>query len=846
MVKITVFISSKMLELRHERELIQKLLPSLNQGMVEIVPWIFEDDAPASEESIRDVYLQALQNSALYIGIFWNAYGEWTIDEFERAGEWNIPRHIYVKNVNAYEREPKLDNFLQSVSEVENGITPKWFQTDDELKEAIQDSISEWLKNTLMYRSGASTAILYADPDDIVDLTDVGLFGRDSLIQNIQNELSNDNARVLLQGFGGIGKTALAAHTAYHWIEENKQAVLWLRMGSSEIDAVYEALSHPFGASKAMVATPDEQKKQLLRQLIRSTDVGLVVLDDIWNGTTLKAIQQAIPRKVPLLITARQRYPLSTLIEIPDLPKDDAIALLRKLAPNLANEDESAYALCEKLSYHAFAIEIAGRTMQATNYTAKKMLADIENTVTTLEVPLEYREAGRENIAALIETTLNELPEEAKTVFLAWGAFWSPQITPELIMKFFADTPIVTNEMIEKTREVNPHLPKNFSQKELIKIIQESIIHHSDDKPMEDALNILQKYGLCKLFNAHFTSDGRPITIASYRLHDLAFEYAKLQNDTSNRLKAAHACLMYSNRYIEGSLENFASLEPEIDNFMGAANFAMVHEQYDFVEQFATNLYNVADGVLYYRGLYFHGKQLLEKAIIAARNLKHTTNVGVHLGNLGTTYEKLGLYEKAAHYYQESLKVFEAIDDKGRVGVCFGNLGNIYYLLQKKDKAHYYLEFALTISREVGDKVLEGNTLSNIGNMYYANKDYNQAISYHEQALKIAEEIEDLRAVGYRLTNLGTDYHSLENFEKALVLYEKSLSIKRSVGDILGEASTLNNIGAVYIFLEDFKLAIHYLEQSLMIYRQLQVSHRIEHVSELLNAVRTLQKYNMD
>ncbi|MEO0598092.1 MAG: DUF4062 domain-containing protein, partial [Chloroflexota bacterium] len=183
MTEITVFISSKMKELSSERNLIRDFLPTLNQGIITLKPWLFEYDAPASEESIRPVYLTVLQNSALYIGIFWNDYGEWTIDEFERAGEWNIPRHIYVKDINATKRDPKLTEFLDKVGDVQSGVTAKWFKTDEELKTAIGQSIAEWVKNSLHLRSGANRAVLYSDPDNIIELASTQLFGREEAMR---------------------------------------------------------------------------------------------------------------------------------------------------------------------------------------------------------------------------------------------------------------------------------------------------------------------------------------------------------------------------------------------------------------------------------------------------------------------------------------------------------------------------------------------------------------------------------------------------------------------------------------------------------------------------------------
>ena len=73
---LDVFISSKMQELKPERDALFALLKGLDYGDIKLNAWVFEQDAPASSRTIRDIYLRALQNSALYIGLLWNEFGD--------------------------------------------------------------------------------------------------------------------------------------------------------------------------------------------------------------------------------------------------------------------------------------------------------------------------------------------------------------------------------------------------------------------------------------------------------------------------------------------------------------------------------------------------------------------------------------------------------------------------------------------------------------------------------------------------------------------------------------------------------------------------------------------------
>ncbi|GIV81058.1 MAG: hypothetical protein KatS3mg051_0412 [Anaerolineae bacterium] len=58
-----VFVSSKMRELAAERQALRELIPALSNDVVTLQAWVFEEDAPATDRSIRQVYLDALKRS---------------------------------------------------------------------------------------------------------------------------------------------------------------------------------------------------------------------------------------------------------------------------------------------------------------------------------------------------------------------------------------------------------------------------------------------------------------------------------------------------------------------------------------------------------------------------------------------------------------------------------------------------------------------------------------------------------------------------------------------------------------------------------------------------------------
>ena len=245
-----------MQELADERQSLTQLLSELSHESFRVESWVFEMDAQASARSIRQVYLDALEQSDLYIGIFWNGYGEWTIDEFHRAGEVGIPRHVYVKNVDVEKRDPRLSQFLEKQSDVRFGITPRWYEDTADFRLQVARSIQLWLQNQALAYHSSISAVIATLADEVPDLPR-RLIGRTKLI-NQALKLLEDNERILLRGFGGTGKSALAATIAADYIDNGMGDVIWIKTGTAGVDAIYEALGQAFDQQKEILSAEGE------------------------------------------------------------------------------------------------------------------------------------------------------------------------------------------------------------------------------------------------------------------------------------------------------------------------------------------------------------------------------------------------------------------------------------------------------------------------------------------------------------------------------------------------------------------------------------------------------------
>jgi hypothetical protein len=152
--RLRVFISSRMAELAAERLVIKAALDQLK-----IDAWIFEENAGARPVSTQQTYFDEIDAADLYLGVFWKGYGHYTIDEYEHARSRGKDCLIYEKRTDIDgQRAPKLQEWLDQITEVENGLTIRRFNTLDEFTEFVKDDIARWQADIIRkYKAPAPT-----------------------------------------------------------------------------------------------------------------------------------------------------------------------------------------------------------------------------------------------------------------------------------------------------------------------------------------------------------------------------------------------------------------------------------------------------------------------------------------------------------------------------------------------------------------------------------------------------------------------------------------------------------------------------------------------------------------
>lgn len=188
--------------------------------------------------------------------------------------------------------------------------------------------------------------------------------------------------------------------------------------------------------------------------------------------------------------------------------------------------------------------------------------------------------------------------------------------------------------------------------------------------------------------------------------------------------------------------------------------------------------------------------------------------------HIGLANYFLSHYVEAIPAYEQSLAIFESINDKVGVSNINNNIG-VIFAEQRDDVTamDYYLK-SLKGGEEANDTLRILTALMNIGETYAFKKHtYNKALENYKRALSLSEASSDSESVQITAINLGELYFKKFD-ESPQVAYldtsrrylERSL---KSFEDSLRITGALNYLGKVYLRLKDPATAIKWHEQAL-------------------------------
>ena len=715
--RLRIFVSSTLSELAPERAAAREAIESLH-----LTPILFEQGARPHPP--RDLYRAYVQQSHVFVGIYWESYG-WTAPGMETSGledeylaSEDLPKLIYVK-LPAPNRDEGLRRMLAHIRQ--DGISYKKFSTAEELRTLVADDLALLL--TERFQMGSLAPDAQGDPDVKVaalPLQTTPLIGRRLEVEDVKDLVADPDVRlVTLTGPGGIGKTRLALEVVNHVDAELRDGIRFVPLASvGDPELFVPTLASSLGILETTRASALDQLVDFLarRELLLLLDnfehlvaAAPVLADLLMVCPDLKVL---VTSRAVLRLRGEREYAVPPLSlpthrdggDVHRLETSEAVALFveraRSARPDFELTSDNAQAvaeICSRLDGLPLAIELAA---------ARSRLLPPEAMLSRMSSRLELLTGGPRDLPDRQRTLRNALDWDYDLL-----GRWE-QIGFRRLAVFAGGFTLDAAEKVVPSED-EPHLDVfGVVESLLTKSLLRQVTEDAGVEPRFAMLKTIREYGLDRLRTAREEDHVR----RRHALYFLAFA----------RRCASHFRGPDQVRWLD-------ALEREHDNLRAALLWAGTADAELLLE-----LCGALAGYWEIRSYLSEGRRWLTQA------LQHDADVPPPLE--ADAFDAAGVldrtdFDRATALYEESLEIRRRIGDRRGVAETLNNLGVIADRHDDWDRAAGLYEQSLELFKVFGDKQGEARVLMNLGEARLEQGDHAAAYDLLRESLQICWEI---------------------------------------------------------------------------------------------------------
>ena len=542
-------------------------------------------------------------------------------------------------------------------------------------------------------------------------------------------------AKVLLHGIGGVGKTTLAYQVAALRQGRFPGGTVKVELNNRTIDLV---LSDLIEALTGRRPQPGDWFK-LVRALLASRSPMLVILDNVrldeapWNQP--EGMESLLQALTPatLVMTSRSRQ----------APPGFAPILLESLPDKEATELADKLAKQKGVALAKEQAALLGRLLGGLPFAierADELMHSDNHSAQSLLAKLQVEGRDPEGrLAKLLDWSYDALDADAKAVLVALGQLAEAPV-PEVLLAGL--------------------LPQTHRAQGLQRLLRSGLIDR--------------------------TSPGA----TTYHQHTLLWEWATRLGKERHQAEVA----TLQQRMTESLKTHDEQVAPLlITHILTAQRLAEERQQWDRV----LGLMWDTEDALDIFGYWGARKELLDRALKAAKNGTDSRTLCEVLNRLGLVSQAQGDNDTARKYYQQSLDLAQALGDRQVIASILGNLGIAARSQGDYAAARQFFQDSLELAQALGDRQVIANILLNLGNVAGSQGDYDAARKYYQQSLDLAQALGDRQVIAKILGNLGIVAKSQGDYDSARKYYQQTLDLAQTLGDRQVIATILLNLGNV-------------------------------------------------
>ena len=833
--RLRVFVSSTLQELAEERAAVREACTKLR-----LAPVMFE--LGARPHPPRELYRAYLDQSHIFLGIYWQSYG-WVApdesvsgleDEYRLSGD--RPKLIYIKSP-APDREPRLTELLALIRQ-DDRASYKYFAAAAELRDLVENDLA-----VLLTERFETTEVGTRSSHSNLPAWPTAFIGREKEVEAVRNILRQEDTRlVTLTGPGGVGKSRLGLQVAADLLGDFEESVFFVSLAPirdpvlitsaiAEVLGVRESSGQPL-LERLKDYLHNKHMLLLLDGFEQVTSAAPLVAEILAACPQLKLL---VTSRAPLHLRGEREFPVLPLslpaakqpVSIAELWRFEAVRLFVQRAldvkPAFALTDENASAvseICLRLDGLPLAIELAAARIKL--LAPQALLARLGSRLKLLTGGARDLPARQQTLRDTIAWSYELLDKGKKVLFRRLAVFAGG----------------CTLEAAEAVCNTAGDLEGGILEW-MASLVDESLLRQedgTDGEPRFRLLETIREYALERLQESGEV-DALQRRHADFFLGLAEHTEARLRSGereaVSKQLEAEHdnlrAALAWSQTANEsetglrlaGALYWFWYLSGHWSEGRGWLEAALARAQAgSAVAARAKALLGVGllDGV---QGDGAVAGLRLQESMAQFRQLGDKSGLAYALSFQGAMTRWSGDLAGARADLEESVTLCREAEDKWGLAMTLDLLGDVLMVMGHETEAQSQAEESVALFRELGDKWGLALALDSLGNIALQRGDVAAACSWLEESVAIFREAGDRSSfIGLALIHLGDVARQQGGYERAAALYQESLALYREGGSKWGIALPLQNLGRIAIAQGDYRRAAGLFQESIRLYRE--------------------------
>jgi len=566
--------------------------------------------------------------------------------------------------------------------------------------------------------------------------------GRAKEFEYIQKHFKASNAPLLINGIGGIGKSALVAEFVQRYSREYNYFGLVVALTSLK-STLYQQLKHRMQLKE--YDNEEDNFQEAMRGLSLLKGSKLLVIDDIQDSENqldiIETISTLSDNGFNLLFTSREEIEDIQSYHLDRLLARDAKKLFNSIYP--VADEQILEEVLGYINYYALLVEKLAMTLKVRNNTFSiEALKDKFDSGEFSKVTIKTEKGKKEssNIGKLLDElfTFDDLDGE--------------------------------DVLLLKQLSVLPSIDIPFDRLALF-------LNKKGDEDFEDLLGFLStkgwlyqhtnSYQLHQIIREYIWSSHRP---KPDEIDGIVLFFANIiKNRDTQSLKLLREFIVY----FEAITQTLSRLDIRFN---------------DKIVQFFDNL-----GLVYYHlGEYKRAEPYLMKVLEVRRHIysEEHPDTASSYNNLAALYYAMGEYEKAEPLYLKALEIGKRVlgEEHPDTAISYNNLAGLYDSMEAYEKAEPLHLKALEIREKLlGEEHPDtASSYNNLALLYDSMGAYEKAEPLYLKALEIWKRVlgEEHPDTASSYNNLAALYGSMGAYEKAEPLLLKALEIwKRVLGE---------------------------------------------------------------